>query len=196
MVIEDRPRPLAVQTDRAGQDSREPAEVRHARRDDRPQGARSGQHSAAAARRAPLPLRQERLRRRRPGRRRSRPADRPRRRSDGDGTGQAGSDPGQHMLEVDVSLEELAAILADELELPRIEPKGKANIVQDKVTLHQHPPRRAGIAAALQAHLHGGAAPADFGRSRTTSAIRGSCRSAKTGATARGRRFTSRRPTR
>ena len=52
---------------------------------------------------------------------------------DGDGQGQAGSDAGQHVLEVDVSLEELAAILGDELQLPRIEPKGKANIDQDKV---------------------------------------------------------------
>ncbi len=42
------------------------------------------------------------------------------------GAGQAGSDPGAHVLEVDVTLEELAAILGDELELPRIEPKGNA----------------------------------------------------------------------
>jgi uncharacterized sporulation protein YeaH/YhbH (DUF444 family) len=49
------------------------------------------------------------------------------------GQGQAGSDPGQHVLEVDVTMEELAAILGDELQLPRIEPKGKANIEQDKV---------------------------------------------------------------
>jgi sporulation protein YhbH len=48
------------------------------------------------------------------------------------GSGQAGSEPGAHVLEVDVSLEELAAIMADELQLPRIEPKGKANIVQEK----------------------------------------------------------------
>src|SRR3954463_2731613 len=32
---------------------------------------------------------------------------------EGDGQGQAGSDPGQHVLEVDISLEELAAILGD-----------------------------------------------------------------------------------
>ncbi|MCO6454600.1 MAG: DUF444 family protein [Pirellulaceae bacterium] len=51
---------------------------------------------------------------------------------DGDGTGQAGSDPGGHILEVDVTLEELARILGDELELPRIEPKGKASIQQEK----------------------------------------------------------------
>jgi sporulation protein YhbH len=48
------------------------------------------------------------------------------------GEGQAGSDPGAHILEVDVTLEELAAILGDELELPRIEPKGKANVTQEK----------------------------------------------------------------
>ena len=48
------------------------------------------------------------------------------------GAGQAGSDPGAHIMEVEVSLDELAAILGDELELPRIEPKGKANIEQEK----------------------------------------------------------------
>jgi sporulation protein YhbH len=51
---------------------------------------------------------------------------------EGQGTGEAGGDPGAHILEVDVSLDELAAILGDELELPRIEPKGRANISQDK----------------------------------------------------------------
>ena len=50
----------------------------------------------------------------------------------GDGTGQAGSDPGAHIMEVDISLEELAQILGDELELPRIEPKGSNNISQEK----------------------------------------------------------------
>jgi sporulation protein YhbH len=48
------------------------------------------------------------------------------------GPGQAGSEPGEHIIEVDVSLEELAAILGEELELPRIEPRGKKNIVSDK----------------------------------------------------------------
>jgi hypothetical protein len=51
---------------------------------------------------------------------------------DASGTGQAGSDPGPHVLEVEITLEELAAILGDELELPRIEPKGRANISQEK----------------------------------------------------------------
>lgn len=49
-----------------------------------------------------------------------------------DGSGQAGGDPGAHILEVDVSLDELAAILGEELELPRIEPKGKPNLEQTK----------------------------------------------------------------
>ena len=43
---------------------------------------------------------------------------------------QAGNLPGDHLLEVDISLEDLAEILGEELELPRIEPRGKSNIVQ------------------------------------------------------------------
>ena len=48
----------------------------------------------------------------------------------GDGTGdggegqQAGEQPGEHILEVDFTVDELAQILGEELELPRIEPKG------------------------------------------------------------------------
>jgi uncharacterized sporulation protein YeaH/YhbH (DUF444 family) len=49
------------------------------------------------------------------------------------GHGPAGSDPGDgHLMEVDISLEELAAILGEELELPRIEPRGRATIIQEK----------------------------------------------------------------
>jgi sporulation protein YhbH len=48
------------------------------------------------------------------------------------GPGQAGSDPGAHILEVEVTLDELAAILGDQLELPNIEPKGTANITEEK----------------------------------------------------------------
>jgi uncharacterized protein len=51
---------------------------------------------------------------------------------DESGSGQAGSDPGQHVLEVEISLQELAQILADELELPKIEPKGAASLDQEK----------------------------------------------------------------
>jgi uncharacterized sporulation protein YeaH/YhbH (DUF444 family) len=52
---------------------------------------------------------------------------------EGDGTGKAGGDPGQHVVEVEVTMEELAEILGDELQLPRIQPKGKANITEEKV---------------------------------------------------------------
>ena len=41
-----------------------------------------------------------------------------------EGNGQAGSEPGDHLLEVDVTLEELANLLGEELELPRIQPRG------------------------------------------------------------------------
>lgn len=47
---------------------------------------------------------------------------------DGDGSDQAGDQPGAHILEVEVTLEELAQILGEELELPRIEPKSKNNV--------------------------------------------------------------------
>ncbi|HYO25805.1 MAG TPA: DUF444 family protein [Lacipirellulaceae bacterium] len=51
----------------------------------------------------------------------------------GQGSGGAGGDPGGgHFLEVEVSLEELAEMLGNELELPRIEPKGHASIEAEK----------------------------------------------------------------
>jgi hypothetical protein len=46
----------------------------------------------------------------------------------GEGSGQAGEHPGQHVLEVDVALEELARILGEELELPNIEPRGTKSV--------------------------------------------------------------------
>lgn len=49
---------------------------------------------------------------------------------EGDGQGEAGSEEGKHALEVDITLDELADILGDELELPRIEPKGEDAIQQ------------------------------------------------------------------
>ena len=42
-----------------------------------------------------------------------------------EGEGQAGDQEGQHTLEVDVTLEDLAGMLGEELELPHIENKGK-----------------------------------------------------------------------
>jgi sporulation protein YhbH len=51
---------------------------------------------------------------------------------DGPGQKQAGSDPGDHILEVELTLEELAEIMGEELALPRIEPRGKKNIVAQR----------------------------------------------------------------
>ena len=52
---------------------------------------------------------------------------------EGDGTGKAGQGEGQHLLEVDVSLEELADILGEELQLPRIKPRGKDRVVATRL---------------------------------------------------------------
>ncbi|MGI5863546.1 MAG: DUF444 family protein [Myxococcales bacterium] len=49
------------------------------------------------------------------------------------GPGQAGEAEGEHQLEVDITLQELADILSEELALPRIEPKGKERIFTTKV---------------------------------------------------------------
>src|ERR1700761_2796301 len=46
----------------------------------------------------------------------------------GAGKGQGGNEAGQHIMEGDLSLDELEEILAEELKLPRIEPKGKHRI--------------------------------------------------------------------
>lgn len=48
------------------------------------------------------------------------------------GQGQAGDQPGEHELEAEVTLEELAEIMGEELELPRIEPKGKKQIKAER----------------------------------------------------------------
>jgi uncharacterized protein len=48
------------------------------------------------------------------------------------GVGQAGDRPGDHLLEVEVTMEELAQILGEELKLPNIEPKGKERIIAKK----------------------------------------------------------------
>src|SRR6266850_1754888 len=49
-----------------------------------------------------------------------------------DGAGKAGDQAGDHALEVELSLEELAQIMGEELQLPRIEPKGKQRIISQK----------------------------------------------------------------
>lgn len=47
---------------------------------------------------------------------------------EGDGQGEAGNMEGEHTLDVDVDLKELAEIMGEELELPRIEPKGQETL--------------------------------------------------------------------
>ena len=48
--------------------------------------------------------------------------------ADVDESGEAGNIPGTHIVEVDFTIEELMQILAEELELPRIQPRGAAKI--------------------------------------------------------------------
>ena len=50
----------------------------------------------------------------------------------GDGPGGAGDQPGEHALEADLTLEELAEILGEELELPRIEPRGDPDLASTR----------------------------------------------------------------
>jgi uncharacterized sporulation protein YeaH/YhbH (DUF444 family) len=47
--------------------------------------------------------------------------------------GQPGLEEGQHILEVEVGLDELASILGEELELPRIQPRGRRTVPVEKV---------------------------------------------------------------
>src|SRR3954471_19680918 len=51
---------------------------------------------------------------------------------EGDGAGKAGEDAGEHVLEVDITLDELADILGEELQLPAIENKGRNKILSAK----------------------------------------------------------------
>jgi len=55
---------------------------------------------------------------------------------EGNEPGQAGSGPGDHGIDVDVSLDEMARILGEALELPNIKPRGRKNIqaLHDKYT--------------------------------------------------------------
>jgi len=55
---------------------------------------------------------------------------------DGEGEGgagnKAGKDPGQHILEAEFSVEELAQMMGEALELPRIEPKGHDELAAER----------------------------------------------------------------
>lgn len=46
------------------------------------------------------------------------------------GMGQAGQGPGPHFREVEIEVRELAEILGEELELPKIQPKGHKHVIQ------------------------------------------------------------------
>jgi len=48
------------------------------------------------------------------------------------GAGEAGNQPGEHSLEVEFTVEELAQILGEELELPKIEPRGAHKLITRK----------------------------------------------------------------
>ena len=48
------------------------------------------------------------------------------------GAGEAGEESGQHSLDVELTIEELAQLLGEELQLPNIQPKGRKNIVTEK----------------------------------------------------------------
>jgi uncharacterized sporulation protein YeaH/YhbH (DUF444 family) len=48
------------------------------------------------------------------------------------GVGQAGNQPGEHLLELEFSVDELAEILGEELQLPKIEPKGQKSLEVSK----------------------------------------------------------------
>ena len=51
---------------------------------------------------------------------------------EGPGAGKAGDQAGDHALEVEVTLDELADILGEELELPNIDNRGKSSIIDKK----------------------------------------------------------------
>ena len=151
---ENRPRRVAVQTDRARQDPREPAEVRHPRRDDRPQGeaissasrCRSSMcRTSATARTAAAAS----------ARAKAKSASRS---AAGEPTAKRPG-PGRQRSRRSTCWKSMSRSKnwprswATNCELPRIEPKGKANIAAGQGPLHQHPPRRARVAAALQADL-------------------------------------------
>ncbi len=46
--------------------------------------------------------------------------------------GQAGNEPGQHLMEVEITFEELAEIVGEALQLPKIKPKGNADLVSER----------------------------------------------------------------
>lgn len=50
----------------------------------------------------------------------------------GGADGKAGNAPGQHILEAEITFEELAKIIGETLELPKIQPKGRSDLVSER----------------------------------------------------------------
>ncbi len=114
---------------------------------------------------------------------------------DPNGTGEAGSEAGSHVREVEISLDELAQMLGNELELPRIEPKGKNTLrsLKDRyTTIGRVGPIRCGTSSGRSRKPSSGRSD----QGRTTLYPRRSFPFAKMNASGAGRLNFSRRPTR
>src|SRR5690606_6565935 len=64
--------------------------------------------------------------------------------AEAEGQGSAGNAPGAHIREVELTIDEMAEIMGEELGLPRIEPRGQKNIQAHKSkysTIHNLGPR-------------------------------------------------------
>jgi uncharacterized sporulation protein YeaH/YhbH (DUF444 family) len=112
----------------------------------------------------------------------------------GQGKSQGGTDPGAHIMEVDLTLDELAEILAEELKLPRIEPKGKHRIttVREKYSrCAASGPSRCGTSSGRSRKR----SSVKSCRAITTRATRHHSTEKRTSATAAGRRSRARRAT-
>ncbi len=77
-----------------------------------------------------------------------------------EGPGKAGDQAGEHALEVELSLEELAADPGRGAAAAEHRAQGQAAHHQPEGPLRRHPPHRSGVAASLSPHLPAGAAPA------------------------------------
>jgi uncharacterized sporulation protein YeaH/YhbH (DUF444 family) len=67
------------------------------------------------------------------GRGKGKPGDRVGDGPDKEGSDQAGNEPGEHSIDVELTIEELAEILGDELQLPRIQPKSNERVFGQSV---------------------------------------------------------------
>ena len=186
MSLQDRSRPRPLPPDRPRQDQAEPAQVHLAGRDDRAEGQGHGLDPAAADRHPALQLRRQGAGRRRAGRGRGRRRARPGRSATPTARARRAISPGDHLLEVELSLQELAEIMGEELELPRIEPKGNREDRRAEGQVLGHPHAPAPSRCATSGARSARRCAARSRRARTTRRTRSSSRSARTSATARG----------